>query len=722
VTSVRGQARGQGRDSGASGPEVAPDGSPDEIVVEELRLLAEVRERLREVPEPTHAAEEPIVRELERLREVIVSGSEGKDAAALHQQWHRQSSLLRQLRASRDAPQVDPRSPYFAHLRLRENGSDRDLCLGHATCISGGVRIVDWRNAPISKVFYRYEQGDEFEEELAGRSRSGEIVARRTLGIQDAILQRIEAPEGVFTADPEAPEGWRREVRERPRLAGGEATALRAHGIDSGTERRLGTDLLGARRRADKRLPEITGLIDPEQFGLITQPASGFLVIRGSAGSGKTTVALHRIAYLCFDDPEIDSQRTLFIAFSPAMRSYVGHVLPALGVENVRIVTYSDWASHQRRLHFPDLPNAVREAAPAGIERLKLHPALAVALQEQVERIAGPASGEQALDDWASVLTAKELLQEVFAREAPGVFSTAEIERAVEWSQRRNEELFSWMAGDHDVQAELDAEDDTLLLRAWQLRVGPLRRGGKRPLRYRHVAVDEVQEFSPIEVQVLLECLDARRSITLAGDTQQHLVEQGGFTSWSAFLDQLGVSGAEIETLRVSYRSSREIVSFARGVLGDLCEDDAPLATRSGPLVELFRFTDSGACVAFLSDCLRRLVDDEPLASVAVLTPSPESSEVYFRGLAGSDLVGLRRVAHQDFTFKPGIEVTEIEQARGLEFDYVVLVDVDATRLPDSPSARRMLHVGATRAVHQLWLTSVGTPSPLVASLGARSG
>jgi DNA helicase-2/ATP-dependent DNA helicase PcrA len=485
----------------------------------------------------------------------------------------------------------------------------------------------------------------------------------------------------VFTADPEAPEGWRREARERPRLAGGEASALRAHGIDSGTERRLGTDLLGARRRADKRLPEITGLIDPEQFGLITQPASGFLVIRGAAGSGKTTVALHRIAYLCFDDPEIDSQRTLFIAFSPAMRSYVGHVLPALGVENVRIVTYSDWASHQRRLHFPDLPNAVREVAPAGVERLKLHPALAVALQDQVERIDGPASGEQALDDWASVLTAKELLQEVFAREAPGAFSSAEIERAVEWSQRRNEELFSWMAGDHDVQAELDVEDDTLLL-----------------------------------------CLDARRSITLAGDTQQHLVEQGGFTSWSAFLDQLGVSGAEIETLRVSYRSSREIVSFARGVLGDLCEDDAPLATRSGPLVELFRFTDSGACVAFLSDCLRRLVDDEPLASVAVLTPSPESSEVYFRGLAGSDLVGLRRVAHQDFTFKPGIEVTEIEQARGLEFDYVVLVDVDATRLPDSPSARRMLHVGATRAVHQLWLTSVGTPSPLVASLGARSG
>jgi DNA helicase-2/ATP-dependent DNA helicase PcrA len=63
--------------------------------------------------------------------------------------------------------------------------------------------------------------------------------------------------------------------------------------------------------------------------------------------------------------------------------------------------------------------------------------------------------------------------------------------------------------------------------------------------------------------------------------------------------------------------------------------------------------------------------------------------------------------------------VTEIEQAKGLEFDYVILVDVTAEHFPDTPAARRLLHVGATRAVHQLWLTSVGTPSALVGSLAA---
>ena len=102
---------------------------------------------------------------------------------------------------------------------------------------------------------------------------------------------------------------------------------------------------------------------------------------------------------------------------------------------------------------------------------------------------------------------------------------------------------------------------------------------------------------------------------------------------------------------------------------------------------------------------------------MAVLTPSPESSAVYAEGLAAGEVPRLRRVEEQDFTFTPGVEITEIEQAKGLEFDYVVLVEVTAEHFPDAPGARRLLHVAATRAVHQLWLACVGTPSPLLRDL-----
>jgi DNA helicase-2/ATP-dependent DNA helicase PcrA len=690
------------------------------IVSEELKLLAKVSALLRELGGPATPSEAPIVQDLELIREQLVSGSDRKDIGALTQQWHRQSALLRQLRASRDAPIVDPNTPYFAHLRLREDDSERDLCLGRATCIEGGVRIVDWRNAPISRIFYRYRQGEEFEENLAGRLRSGEVVVRRTVQIRDGALERVEAPEGTFSPDAAAPGSWRRVDRERPRLSGGETSAVRAYASEDGGGRRLGTHLSGERRRVDKHLPEITGLIDSDQFDLITRPSAGFLAIRGTAGSGKTTVALHRIAYLAYGDPAVDSNRTVFLVFSPALRNYVSHVLPALGVEQVRILTYHEWAADQRRRHFPNLPTAVRDDTPALIQRLKLHPALCTALERQVGRVAGPASQEQAFDDWCSVLTQTELLEQVFEEEAPDEVTREEIRQFVESNRRSNESLYAHLAGEPGVQVELDREDDTLLLRAWQLRVGPLRWRGRRPLRYRHVAIDEVQDFSPLEVQVLLGCLDRNRSITLAGDSHQHVVEASGFTSWSDFLGRLGIQGTEIETLRIAYRSSHEIVAFSVSLLGDLREDDEPpISTRSGPPVELFRFTDRGACVAFLADALSELAGEEPLASVAILTPSPAVSDLYFEGLAATGLGEVRRVANQDFTFSPGVEVTEIEQVKGLEFDYAILVDVSHENYPDSPASRRLLHVGATRAVHQLWITCVGTPSPLLGDLEA---
>lgn len=693
------------------------------IIQEELKLLAQVRERLeariaRGDHERNASSERRIRAELERIREVMRSGEEDKDRSSLLEQWHHQSALLEQLRTSRDHAPVNADNPYFGHLRLREDEREWDLCLGRTSCVEGGLRIVDWRDAPIAKLFYSYRQGEDYEEEIAGREREGEIVARRMVAIEGGELRRIQAPEGDFTGDPERPGEWLHRELAPPRLAGGESAALRAHDTDDGRAR-LGSGG-HAGRSADRHLPEITGLIDPEQYQLISRPSSGFLIVRGTAGSGKTTVALHRVAFLAYDDRRLDGPDTLVVMFSQALRNYVSHVLPSLGLDNVQPQTYRAWEQNLRTRHFPRMPAKERDDTPAVVTRAKLHPMTAVALERHIGRTRGRETADQAVDDWASVLTNRDLLLEIRDELGHHPFSDDEIDRVVDWNKKHVGTIQDFLAGEVS-SAELDAEDDALLLRAWQLRVGPLRGKGRRPLRYRHIVLDEVQDFSPVEVQVLLGCLDSRGSITLAGDTQQHVVENSGFTSWAEFMTHLGVEGQEVETLKINYRSSAQISKFAFDVLGDLQEDDErPPSSRQGPPVELFHFTDPGACVFFLSEALHALAETEPMATVALISPSPEISAQYYSALSRSEVPRLRLVRDYEFSFKPGVEITELEPVKGLEFDYVILLDVNSVHMPETPRARRALHVAATRAIHQLWVISTDRPSPLLAGLETR--
>lgn len=782
------------------------------IVEDEEKVLARVTRTLTQDRPHARGTLIDYDAELVALRDQI-RDARMEDIPPLVEEMERLQQVAKR-RAEVTLGNVDLSSPYFGRLVLEEDSKKREVLIGRATFVDPktGIRIVDWRDAPISRVFYRYEEGDAYEESFGDRDVEGEVLIRRSLSITTGRLRRVQCPQGSFVKARVG--GWKRLAVTATKLTGGQGAAMRPEGHHRPGQ--LGTG--EGDSREDKHLSEITALIDPRQFELISRPTSGLVVIQGGAGSGKTTIGLHRLAYLAFQDSKrFRPDRMLVLVFNDALVRYIGRVLPALGVEGVHVVTYEKWAQKLRTTIFTNLPIHYTDDTPSVVVRFKKHPALLRLIQRTVaERVAaietdmvelgktlemggkalrqweqtvGHAPGvrlralrhwladassegrklpadtrhriERLCDRhlkrctdvagaWAEMLTNRDLIGDVFAQHAVGAFTERELDWVHGYCSRRcpaatsyredkdelaqkrmeadseddsardeddDDERISPVDGVDEIEerARLDHEDDAILLRMHQMLDGPLALGrGKDVVEYQHIFVDETQDLSPVELAAILDTSDERRSITLAGDVAQKIYLDNGFTDWRTVLGELGMNAVDIEPLRLTYRSTHEILEFATEVLGPLRNQVEGRATRHGAPIELFDFVDSGEAVGFLSEALRNLVREEPLASVAVIARYPEQADLYYKGLVAGEVPNLRRIAEQDFAFRPGVEVTDARQVKGLEFDYVVLVDVNTASYPADDESRHLLHIGATRAAHQLWVVTTGTASKLL--------
>ena len=738
--------RAAGRPAGEGGG--VRRGYADELVA----LRDEIGEaRLEDVPQ--------LVAQMERLQEVSFTRGE-------------MQTLL-----------VDPAAPYFGHLRLREHVADRtverDVFIGRATFVDAAARvnIVDWRHAPVSQLFYRYAEGSDYEERFGDRDVEGEIVARRTLTIEGGVLTRVACPQGVWGRGAD---GWVQIDLATHELAGGQATAFRPErGV-------LGAAPVG-RQALDRHLPEIAALIDPDQFDIIAARDTGVVVVQGGAGSGKTTVGLHRLAYLGYTYPtRFPAERMAVVTHGAALAAYIGQLLPSLGMAGVQVTTFLELATRELAAALPWLRVAIVDEAPPAVTRVKSHPALLHELERLVKAYRGKRNSRAVVELWAELLTDRDRLLALLcdATEMPiaesdvleahrtmtdrvaAVMARDPRERGAEARKRpkkhghgrRPVEIAAdmhWTAmglafkpgartvdsdlpegvrrvegqgddsGDEEEDDQnvrgatgidglpteddlpmLDADDVAILLRASQLL-----RGARRS--FAHLFVDEAQDLSPMKLSVLIGHAP-NPSITLAGDTSQRLFLDNGFGDWRGVLAHLGFDHVAVEPLRIAYRSTREILAVARAAMGPLADPDPPQAPRTGAPVEALRFPGVGAAVAFLAEALRDLASREPRATVALLARHPEQADRYYDGLRRAEVPALRRVRAQEFAFRPGVEVTDVRQVKGLEFDYVVMLEANAASYGRDDESRHLFHIGVTRAAHQLWLMVTAEPSPLV--------
>ncbi|HTM43943.1 MAG TPA: UvrD-helicase domain-containing protein, partial [Polyangiaceae bacterium] len=500
----------------ATNPELpateAPDAELARLVSEEERCLERVQGCLAE--RATHKIERKEIDYDSQLIEVCdqIATSRMEDVPPLLEQMERlqmQALAAQQRQKEQTEEHVDPRSPYFGRMVLREAGREREILIGRSTYLDprSNLRIVDWRDAPVSRLYYRYAEGDEYEEVFGEREVMGEVLTRRSLTIVDKRLRRIVAPQGTFVR-PETGR-WQR-GGSGLKLHGGQGSAPRAEQLHRPGKLGIGGDDI----REDKHLREITALIDPRQFELITKPDSGLVVIQGGAGSGKTTIGLHRLAYLAYQDKRrFRTDRMLVVVFNTALARYISHVLPALDVVGVLVRTYEDFAAKLRIAHFPSLPKTYATDTPTVVTRLKKHPFMLNAIEDHIARLAarfaaafqtaaendasreliahswqktegrplshrvfavtrwlqdGPRGlstaeknklerrANDALElsqdvtmAWAEILTDQKFLGEISSRLAPGAFSPRDLERAVEWCNHKTA-----LAHQHQEQVE----------------------------------------------------------------------------------------------------------------------------------------------------------------------------------------------------------------------------------------------------------------------------
>lgn len=207
--------------------------------------------------------------------------------------------------------------PYFGRLDFQSSGQDTSVPVyigktGVDDPDGSEPLVIDWR-APIASLFYSFTGGkDPVSYESPEGSVEGLVYLKRNLVIRQQMLQRV-----VDTFD-------------------------RHHDNEAVTDEFL---LYRLGENKDNKLRDIVSTIQAEQDKIIRAGKQTAMIIQGVAGSGKTTVALHRLAYLLYQyRDQVKAHRMMIFAPNRMFLTYISSVLPELGVGDIQQNTFSDWA------------------------------------------------------------------------------------------------------------------------------------------------------------------------------------------------------------------------------------------------------------------------------------------------------------------------------------------------------------------------------------------
>lgn len=590
--------------------------------------------------------------------------------------------------------------PYFGRidfLEKKENSKVMPIYIGIHTFYdpeSRATLIHDWR-APVSSMFYDHELG-----EAGYRSPSGEI-------------------KGVIS------------LKRQYRIRGGKMefmieSALTVH--DDILQKELSSN-------ADDKMKNIVATIQREQNQIIRNEDIRTLIIQGVAGSGKTSIALHRIAYLLYTFRDsISSKDILIISPNKVFSDYISNVLPELGEETVPETSMEQILSgvlehkYKYQTYFGLVNELLEKPSSSLIDRIAYKASFGFIseLDKFILHI------ENTYFKAADVKLTKYItIPAPFIEEQYLRFNRYPIRRRFDamadymldmlkkqytftvTTTGRNllkKEIRLMFAGNNDIQVYKDFFKWTNNPGMFKMRKGhtleysdlaplaylhlALEGNGNQPFRVKHLLIDEMQDYSPIQYKVIQKLFPCRK--TVLGDAGQSVNPYGSSTAETI---QKSLTASEIMKLCKSYRSTFEITDFAQKIHPNA--ELEPVA-RHGEKPQILQF---GSAVEELSGIMGLISTyrKSGYKSLGIICKTEQQARK-MADMLKSYANDISFLSSQSSAFVQGIVITSAHMAKGLEFDEVIIPQTDE-RNYRSEIDKSMLYVAVTRAMHRLTLT-----------------
>lgn len=614
-------------------------------------------------------------------------------------------------------------SPYFGRIDFLFAGekTPEPIYIGRTALLeedSAENLIVDWRS-PIASVFYRFLLGDAYYDAPAGRI-EGRVTRKRQYEIKESRLDYF------FDTDMTVSDGILKQL-----LSQNTSPQMRA----------------------------IVETIQRDQDLIIRNLDADLLMIQGVAGSGKTAIALHRAAFLMYEGlaNKLASSDILILSPNRTFSQYIAGVLPELGEENVRTLTFDELlrdvlgelrlepqstfleraiASSQKSFVGQCLAFKTSQAFRAVLDRfaedipkrfLRYHD---IRFGERL--LVSKRELEQRVRDRSDLLLGTRLAQ-VESRALDNLQGLSKNARAAAQEKlahfthlnlsslyRRlwqDDRCFAGLELDEATRQQLPTIrrrtlaslengrigfDDAICLLYLHLRIY----GSREGRHIRQIIIDEAQDYTPLQFEIF-HLLFPNAKATILGDVNQSLTRRVDASLYDEVARIFAKENTVRYTLTKSFRCSDEILRFALSLL-----DEAPAVeafNRHGDAVRLQAFSSEAAYL----DGLVHEIDTcraQGYASICLVTKSEATAERLYTALRHRTEVHQVRIQDENLQ---GTLVMPVTLTKGLEFDAVILADADRATYHDAAD-KNLLYVTATRALHHLSLCCEGEMTPLI--------